>query len=102
MRRASGVCGLSRRRASTARTLIGLVVAAVVSAVIPGQAAGVPPAPPNQSDSDISGADDGVNRQLGTVGELINQVAAATQQLAQIDDDVAAKREQVNKTLVDT
>lgn len=42
-----------------------------------------------------------MEQQLGAVGQLINEVAAANQQLAQLDAEVAIKREDVNKALVD-
>ncbi|MDJ0394927.1 NlpC/P60 family protein [Rhodococcus sp. G-MC3] len=66
-----------------------------------GTAAAVPPPPPNPSDSDIAAAGTRVDEHLGAVGALINQVAAANEQLAQLDADVAVKREDVNKALVD-
>ncbi|WP_176224721.1 NlpC/P60 family protein [Rhodococcus sp. 1168] len=66
-----------------------------------GTAVAVPPPPPNPSDSDIAAAGSAVEQQLGAVGSLINQVASANQQLAQLDADVAIKREDVNKALVD-
>lgn len=68
---------------------------------VSGTAAAVPPPPPNPSDSDIAAAGSRVEQQLGAVGQLINQVAAANQQLAQLDADVAIKREDVNRALVD-
>lgn len=66
-----------------------------------GTAVAVPPPPPNPTDSDIAAAGSVVEQQLGAVGSLINQVASANQQLAQLDADVAIKREDVNKALVD-
>lgn len=68
---------------------------------VSGTAAAVPPPPPNPSDSDLAAAGSRVESQLGAVGDLINQVAAANQQLAQLDNEVAIKREGVNKALVD-
>ncbi|WP_174565322.1 NlpC/P60 family protein [Rhodococcoides yunnanense] len=77
----------------------GLVVA--LMSTMGGVAAAVPPPPPNPSDSDLAAAGSRVDSRLGAVGELINQVAAANQQLAQLDNEVAIKREGVNKALVD-
>ena len=42
-----------------------------------------------------------VDSRLGQVGQLIDAIASANQQLAQLDDEVAVKREGVNKALVD-
>ncbi|MEV6769424.1 NlpC/P60 family protein [Nocardia sp. NPDC051030] len=60
-----------------------------------------PPPPPNPSDSEIAEAGGQVDAGVGEVGALINQVAAVEQQLQQLDDAVAARREAVNKALVD-
>ena len=79
---------------------LGLLVAMAVL-VTASPAVGVPPAPPNPSDSEISAADAQVDARVGEVGGLINQVAVVEQQLRQLDDAVAAGREQVNKMLVD-
>ncbi len=68
---------------------------------VSGTAAAVPPPPPNPSDSEIAAAGSRVDEQLGAVGQLINEVAAANQQLAQLDAEVAIRREEVNKALVD-
>lgn len=83
------------------RVIIGLILAVGVVLAMPGPAAAVPPPPTNPSDGDIASADQEADAQLGQVGRLINQVAAADQQLRQLDDEVSAKREQVNKALVD-
>ncbi|MET4050040.1 cell wall-associated NlpC family hydrolase [Rhodococcus sp. UYP5] len=86
---------------NTARMFVG---AGIVVALISGAsstALAVPPPPPNPSDSDLAAAGSAVEQQLGAVGSLINQVASANQQLAQLDADVAIKREDVNKALVD-
>ncbi|MCJ0892796.1 NlpC/P60 family protein [Rhodococcus sp. ARC_M5] len=68
---------------------------------MPGVAAAVPPPPPNPSDTDIAAAGSAVDSRLGQVGQLIDAIASANQQLAQLDDEVAVKREGVNKALVD-
>lgn len=86
---------------STVRLLVGAGLVAALLAAASGTAAAVPPPPPNPSDSDIAAAGTRVDDQLGAVGALINQVAAANEQLAQLDADVAVKREDVNKALVD-
>jgi cell wall-associated NlpC family hydrolase len=87
----------SRRPLSVALGLL-VTVAVVVTA---GAAAAVPPAPPNPSDGQIADAGAQVDARVSEVGTLINQVAAADQQLQQLDDAVARKREEVNKALVD-
>ncbi len=78
-----------------------MIAALVLCAGLTSQAAAVPPPPPNPSDGDIAGANAHVDAQVGRVGELINSVAAANQQLRLLDDQVAQKRELVNKALVD-
>ena len=88
------------RRSQFSRSARVIVGAALMCAVS-GTAAAVPPPPPNPSDTAIVAAGTRVEQQLGTVGALIDQVASANQQLAQLDADVAIKREDVNKALVD-
>ncbi|SEC32427.1 Cell wall-associated hydrolase, NlpC family [Rhodococcus jostii] len=91
----------SRGHTRTARLLIGLGIVGALVGSTPGLAAAVPPPPPNPSDSDIAQAQTQVTSGLGQVSELINQVASADQQLAQLDNEVAIKREDVNRALVD-
>ena len=81
--------------------LVGAGLVLALMATLPGVAAAVPPPPPNPSDSDIAAAGSAVDSSLGQVGRLIDSIASANQQLAQLDDEVAAKREGVNKALVD-
>ncbi|MET4613035.1 cell wall-associated NlpC family hydrolase [Rhodococcus sp. PvR044] len=76
------------------------IVASLVTGT-PGLAAAVPPPPPNPSESELQQAGQGVDERVGQVSTLINDVAAADQQLRALDDEVAIKREQVNKALVD-
>ncbi|MEV6559012.1 NlpC/P60 family protein [Nocardia sp. NPDC051756] len=78
---------------------LGLLVS--VAVVLAGPAAAVPPAPPNPSDGEIAGAGAQVDAGVTEVGGLINQVAVVDQQLQQLDSEVARKREEVNKALVD-
>ncbi|MFI6166864.1 NlpC/P60 family protein [Nocardia sp. NPDC051052] len=78
---------------------LGLLVTVVV--VLAGPAVAVPPAPPNPSDGQIADAGAQVDASVTEVGGLINQVAAVDQQLQQLDSEVARKREEVNKALVD-
>ncbi|NDV07152.1 C40 family peptidase [Rhodococcus sp. IEGM 248] len=91
----------SRGHTRTARLLIGLGIVGALIGSTPGLAAAVPPPPPNPSDNDIAQAQTQVSAGLGQVSELINQVASADQQLAQLDNEVAIKREDVNRALVD-
>lgn len=88
-------------RVRLVRVATELLVAPIVLAVGIATGHAVPPPPPNPSDSDINGAGAQVDAGVGEVGALINQVAAAEQQLQQLDDAVAARREAVNKALVD-
>lgn len=78
---------------------LGLLVS--VAVVLAGPAVAVPPAPPNPSDGEIADAGAQVDASVSEVGALINQVASVDQQLQQLDDEVARKREAVNKALVD-
>ncbi|MTL14128.1 NlpC/P60 family protein [Nocardia seriolae] len=88
-------------RGRSVRVATELLVALIVLAL--GMASGhaVPPPPPNPSDNDLNAAGAQVDASVGEVGALINQVAVAEQQLQQLDDAVAARREAVNKALVD-
>ncbi|MBF6226536.1 C40 family peptidase [Nocardia abscessus] len=86
-----------RRRLLVAAGLL-ISVAVVVTT---GPVAAVPPAPPNPSDGQIAQAGAQVDAGVAEVGTLINQVAAVDQQLRQLDDVVAQRREDVNKALVD-
>ncbi|WP_024796406.1 NlpC/P60 family protein [Tomitella biformata] len=67
----------------------------------PGVVAAVPPPPPNPTDSDIQRATDVVGSQIGEVSALINQVSSADQRLQDLLMQVAFKREEANKALVD-
>ncbi|MGB6183454.1 MAG: NlpC/P60 family protein, partial [Rhodococcus sp. (in: high G+C Gram-positive bacteria)] len=88
-------------RRSIGGVVVALSVALSGSVLMPLPAVAVPPPPPNPSDSDIAAAGARVGDQLGRVGQLIDQVASANQQLAALDAQVAIKREDVNKALVD-
>ncbi|CBH48295.1 NlpC/P60 family protein [Rhodococcus hoagii] len=92
---------LVRARSAGARALLGASVVCALVAGLPGTAAAVPPPPPNPSDAEIESGNARVSEGVSQVGDLINQVATANQQLAQLDDEVAIKREDVNKALVD-
>ncbi|MEC3953100.1 NlpC/P60 family protein [Nocardia sp. CDC153] len=95
MRRPATLWGRSVRVAT--ELLVALIVLAM--GIASGHA--VPPPPPNPSDSDLNAAGAQVDAGVGEVGALINQVASAEQQLKQLDDAVATRREAVNKALVD-
>ncbi|KAF0847344.1 NlpC/P60 family protein [Nocardia caishijiensis] len=83
------------------RVTIGLLAALAV-VISAGPTTAVPPSPPpNPSDSEIAGAGAQVDARVGEIGVLINQVAAADQQLRALDDVLAGKREAVNQALVD-
>ncbi len=83
------------------RLLIGLGIVGALVGGTPGLATALPPPPPNPSDSAIAQAQGRVIAGVGQVSDLIEQVASADQQLAQLDNKVAIKREDVNKALVD-
>ncbi|MEV0946645.1 NlpC/P60 family protein [Rhodococcus sp. NPDC049939] len=81
--------------------MIGLGIVAALVGTATGPASAVPPPPPNPSDSEIAQAQAQVNAGVGEVSNLIEEVASADEQLAQLDNEVAIKREGVNKALVD-
>ncbi|MGW4092992.1 NlpC/P60 family protein, partial [Nocardia sp. NPDC004718] len=87
----------NRRRLSVAAGLL-IAIAVVVTT---GPVAAVPPPPPNPSDGEIAQAGAQVDAGVAEVGTLINQVAVVDQQLGQLDDAVAQRREDVNRALVD-
>ncbi|SUD49348.1 Peptidoglycan endopeptidase RipA precursor [Nocardia otitidiscaviarum] len=91
----------ARWRGRPVRVAAGLLVVATVFAVGVSTGHAVPPPPPNPSDSEIADAGAQVDAGVGEVGALINQVASIEQQLRHLDDAVAARREAVNKALVD-
>ncbi|WP_415974823.1 NlpC/P60 family protein [Rhodococcus sp. 077-4] len=96
------VRGTRRRTLVRTRfTLVGASLVLALMATLPGVAAAVPPPPPNPSDNDIAAAGSAVDARLGQVGQLIDAIASANQQLTQLDNEVASKREGVNKALVD-
>ncbi|MGU3433181.1 NlpC/P60 family protein [Actinomycetes bacterium M1A6_2h] len=96
--RRSTTGGVKRRGV---QLLLGLSMVAAIVTATPNLASAVPPPPPNPSDSDLAAAGAAVDSQSGRVGQLIDLVASANQQLAALDDQVAIKREEVNKALVD-
>nr|WP_324193881.1 NlpC/P60 family protein [Nocardia blacklockiae] len=91
----------TRRRATSLRVALGLLACAAVLTVSGTVAGAVPAPPPNPSDGDIADANGQVDTGVTAVSGLINEVAAAEQQLQQLDTEVARRREAVNKALVD-
>lgn len=78
-----------------------MLIAGVLTVAMPGNALAVPPPPPNPSDSQLQQANDQVSQRVGQVGNLINQVASANQELQNLVAQVQIKRESANKALVD-
>ncbi|TSD93818.1 NlpC/P60 family protein [Skermania sp. ID1734] len=78
-----------------------LTVAATVTTLAAPSSEAVPPPPPKPNDGDITAANGKVEQDLMVVADLINQLASADNSLRALDDAVALKREQVNKSLVD-
>lgn len=67
-----------------------------------GSTAGaVPPPPPNPSEAQLDAAEAAVSSGVDRIGSLIVQIAGADQQLVELDAQVAIKREDVNRALVD-
>src|SRR5690606_9132254 len=79
---------------------LGLLVCAAL-VLTAGTGVAVPPPPPNPGDGEIAAAGAQVDAEVSTLGALINEVAAVDQELRRLDDEVAARREEVNKALVD-
>ncbi|MBB5889405.1 NlpC/P60 family protein [Kutzneria kofuensis] len=79
--------------------LAGVVLAVLLGSAAPGVA--VPPPPDNPSDSDISAGQQDVKDKAAKVGDLTNQLAAADARLADLQDQVEARMEEVNKARVD-
>ncbi|MFB7716028.1 NlpC/P60 family protein [Nocardia sp. NPDC056100] len=91
----------AKRHMRPVRVATELLAAMIVVTVGVTTGHATPPPPPNPSDSEIAQAGANVDATVGEVGALINQVATAEQQLQLLDDAVAARREAVNKALVD-
>jgi cell wall-associated NlpC family hydrolase len=79
--------------------LAGVALALVMGSAGPGNAA--PPPPGNPSDSDISAGQDAVRDRAAKVGDLSNQLAAADAKLSDLQSQVEARMEEVNKARVD-
>ncbi|ATQ27829.1 Rpf-interacting protein [Rhodococcus ruber] len=90
-----------RRLPRTARLVLGIGLAASLIAGTAASAGAVPPPPPNPSDADLAAAGGAVAAGLDQVGGLILRIAAADQHLAELENQVAIKRENVNRALVD-
>jgi peptidoglycan DL-endopeptidase RipA len=82
-----------------AAVLAGVVLALVMGSAGAGSAA--PPPPNNPSDTDISAGQDAVKDKAAKVGDLNNQLAAADAKLSDLQSQVEARMEEVNKARVD-
>jgi cell wall-associated NlpC family hydrolase len=82
-----------------AAVLAGVVLALVMGSAGSGSAA--PPPPDNPSDTDISAGQDAVKDKAAKVGDLNNQLAAADARLEDLQSQVEARMEEVNKARVD-
>ncbi|MFC0541146.1 NlpC/P60 family protein [Kutzneria chonburiensis] len=82
-----------------AAVLAGVVLALVMGSAGAGSAA--PPPPNNPSDTDISAGQDAVKDKAAKVGDLSNQLAAADAKLEDLQSQVEARMEEVNKARVD-
>ena len=83
------------------RLLVGLGLTTTVLVGLGSTAGAVPPPPPNPSESELDAAGTAVSSGVDRIGSLIVQIAGADQQLAELDAQVAIKREDVNRALVD-
>jgi cell wall-associated NlpC family hydrolase len=82
-----------------ATVLAGVVLAVLLGSGAPGAA--LPPPPDNPSDSDIGSGQQQVKDKAAQVGDLTNQLAAADAKLSDLQDQVEARMEEVNKARVD-
>jgi cell wall-associated NlpC family hydrolase len=78
---------------------LGLGLAGVLAASVPCVSLAAPPS--NPDDTEIEAADETVELRLSEIAGLIDRIARADDELAQLDALVATKREAVNKALVD-
>ncbi|HET8992656.1 MAG TPA: NlpC/P60 family protein [Rhodococcus sp. (in: high G+C Gram-positive bacteria)] len=83
------------------RLLAGLGLITTVVVGLGSTAGAVPPPPPNPSESELDAAGAAVSSGVDRIGSLIVQIADADQQLTELDAQVAIKREDVNRALVD-
>ncbi|BDB60454.1 cell wall-associated hydrolase [Rhodococcus sp. RDE2] len=90
---------IPRTRTGTLLAGLGLVTAVLLTVTTTASAAPAPP--PNPSDAEIDRAGAAVAANIDRVGQLIVRIADADQQLAELDAQVAIRREDVNRALVD-
>lgn len=86
---------------STGRALVAALLAMMALVAQPALGHAVPPPPPNPSDDDLRSSQGHVDATASRVGQLANQVAQADAALLALQAEVALKREQTNKALVD-
>jgi cell wall-associated NlpC family hydrolase len=91
----------SRTGRRVPRLVAGLGLITTVLVGLGSTAGAVPPPPPNPSEAELDAADAAVSSGVDRIGSLIVQIAGADQQLAELDAQVAIKREDVNRALVD-
>lgn len=89
------------RRSAGPRLLVALGLVSVLFVGTAGSVGAVPDPPPNPSDDTLAVAGAAVETGIDRVGELIVRIASADQQLAELENQVAIKRENVNRALVD-
>ncbi|NLV79983.1 MAG: C40 family peptidase [Rhodococcus sp.] len=94
-----GGTSVRRARSRAPRWFVGIGLLTVVAVGLGSTAAAAPPV--NPSDAELEAADSAVDAGLDRVGRLVLEIAGADQQLAELDDQVAIKREDVNRALVD-
>ena len=86
-----------RTRTGTLLAGLGLVTAVLLTVTTTASAA--PPPPPNPSDAEIDRAGAAVAANIDRVGQLIVRIADADQQLAELDAQVAIRREDVTSVM---
>ncbi|SFQ56448.1 NlpC/P60 family protein [Amycolatopsis arida] len=82
----------------------GVLTGVAVLAVLvggSGTVAAVPPPPPNPSEEELDASRRAAEARAGAVGQLTNQLAAATARLDDLNAEVELKLEEANKALVD-
>lgn len=89
------------KRTGATRFVAALGLVTTMLLTLSSTAGAVPPPPPNPSDADLDRANTAVTSGVNRVSDLIVRIAHADQQLAELDAQVAIRREAVNRALVD-
>ncbi|MGH3914472.1 MAG: NlpC/P60 family protein [Pseudonocardiaceae bacterium] len=91
-----------RSRRCSARRVLAVVLLTTMALLEQSATAGaLPSPPPNPGDDELDAERDRVDTTTGLIGLLADQVAAADAALLAVQSEVALKREETNKALID-